>query len=161
MLLSSILWSFRRTLAQLLNFTMILNIASMSGNPFINMFLQAFVEIPGFCVGRILCDRFGRRWSQAAAYLIGMMIQLACLITVIRKYDHFTAEFDNEYSVTECPLRKRKKCYNICLFYHWTQIKNAVKMCDTRTEKRTESRKLRGRVVEYIYTGGTVCQDVN
>lgn len=70
------------TFGQLLNFTMILNIASMSGNPFINMFLQAFVEIPGFCVGRILCDRFGRRWSQAAAYLIGMMAQLACLITV-------------------------------------------------------------------------------
>jgi hypothetical protein len=74
---------------------MILNIASMSGNPFLNMFLQAFVEIPGFFVGSILCDRFGRRWSQAAAYLIAVMIQLACLITVMREYIHFTAEFGN------------------------------------------------------------------
>lgn len=73
---------------------MILNIASMSGNPFLNMFLQALVEIPGFFVGMILCDRFGRRWSQSAAYLIAMMIQLACLITVLRKYIHFTAEID-------------------------------------------------------------------
>jgi hypothetical protein len=66
----------------------------MSGNPFLNIFLQAFVEFPGFFVGMILCDRFGRRWSQASAHLIAMMMQLACLITVLRKYIHLTAEID-------------------------------------------------------------------
>jgi OCT family organic cation transporter-like MFS transporter 4/5 len=73
---------------------MILNMVSMSGNPFLNMFLLGLVEFPGFFVGMILCDRFGRRWSQVAAYLIAMMIQLACLITVLRKYIHFTTEID-------------------------------------------------------------------
>jgi hypothetical protein len=59
------------------------------------MFLQAFVEIPGFFVGRILSDKFGRRWSQAAAYMIALMIQIACLNIVLREYIHFTTVLAN------------------------------------------------------------------
>jgi hypothetical protein len=57
----------------------------MSGNPFLNMFLQALVEIPGFLVGRWVCDRFGRRWSQAGAYSAAAVLQIGCLVTAVRK----------------------------------------------------------------------------
>ncbi|XP_023703458.1 solute carrier family 22 member 5 isoform X2 [Cryptotermes secundus] len=70
------------TLVQLLNYTLVLSIATMSGNPFLNMFLQALVEIPGFLLGRFVCNRFGRRWSQAGAYSVAAFFQIGCLITV-------------------------------------------------------------------------------
>jgi hypothetical protein len=64
----------------------------MSGNPFLNMFLQALVEIPGFLLGRYVCNRFGRRWSQAGAYSFAALFQIGCLIAVARKYAHYTIE---------------------------------------------------------------------
>jgi hypothetical protein len=64
----------------------------MSGNPFLNMFLQALVEIPGFLLGRYVCNRFGRRWTQAGAYSSAALFQIGCLLTVAREYNHYTAK---------------------------------------------------------------------
>jgi hypothetical protein len=70
----------------------------MSGNPFLNIFLQALVEIPGFLLGRCVCNRFGRRWSQAGAYSMAAVFQIGCLITVIRKYSHYTARIARNWT---------------------------------------------------------------
>ncbi|PSN43699.1 Solute carrier family 22 member 1 [Blattella germanica] len=61
---------------------MVLNVAGMSGNPFLNFFLQAIVELPGFLIGRFACDRIGRRWSEATAFLIAAIFQVACIFVV-------------------------------------------------------------------------------
>lgn len=86
LLRNTVLISSCVTLVQLLNFTLILSIANMSGNPFLNMFLQALVEIPGFLLGRCVCNRIGRRWSQAGAYSIAAVFHIGCLITVIHQH---------------------------------------------------------------------------
>jgi hypothetical protein len=79
------LFVFFRTLTQILYYTVVLSVAGMSGNPFLNFLLQALIELPGFLIGRALCDRLGRRWSQAAAFLLGALFQLACLFTVLHR----------------------------------------------------------------------------
>lgn len=81
-------FSFFRTLTQILYYTIVLSVATMSGNPFLNFFLQALIELPGFLTGRAVCDRLGRRWSQAGAFLFAALFQVACLLTVVREYNY-------------------------------------------------------------------------
>lgn len=81
---NTILISLSLTLTQILYYTIVLNVAGMSGNPFLNFFLQALVELPGYLIGRALCDRLGRRWSQACAFLVASIFQIACLFAVVR-----------------------------------------------------------------------------
>ncbi|XP_069687257.1 carcinine transporter-like [Periplaneta americana] len=73
-------------LVLVMNFTIILCVASMSGNPFLNMFLQSLVEFPGFLAGRFICDRFGRRWSQAGAYCVAAVLLFICTLTVAEQH---------------------------------------------------------------------------
>lgn len=82
---NTILISMSLTLTQILYYTVVLSVAGMSGNPFVNFLLQALIELPGFLIGRALCDRLGRRWSQAMAFLLGALFQLACLFTVLHQ----------------------------------------------------------------------------
>lgn len=51
-------------------YTLLLNISNMSGNPFMNFFWQSLVELPGYIAGKILSDRYGRRWSQAVSFIV-------------------------------------------------------------------------------------------
>jgi hypothetical protein len=76
---------FSRTLTQILYYTVVLSVAGMSGNPFVNFLLQALIELPGFLIGRALCDRLGRRWSQALAFVSGSFFQVACIFTVLHR----------------------------------------------------------------------------
>jgi hypothetical protein len=62
----------------------------MSGNPFVNFLLQALIELPGFLIARALCDRLGRRWSQAMAFVFGALFQLACIFTVLHREYRYT-----------------------------------------------------------------------
>lgn len=81
-----------RTLTQILYYTVVLSVAGMSGNPFLNFLLQALIELPGFLIGRALCDRLGRRWSQAMAFILGALFQLACVFIVLhREYRHVSS----------------------------------------------------------------------
>ncbi|XP_021937634.1 solute carrier family 22 member 24-like isoform X3 [Zootermopsis nevadensis] len=75
-----------RTLTQILYYTIVLSVAGMSGNPFLNFLLQSLIELPGFLIGRALCDRLGRRWSQAGAFVFAGCFQVACLITVVHEH---------------------------------------------------------------------------
>jgi hypothetical protein len=81
-----VLLLFCRTLTQILYYTIVLSVAGMSGNPFLNFLLQALIELPGFLVGRAVCDRLGRRWSQAGAFVLTGCLQLACLVITVREY---------------------------------------------------------------------------
>ncbi|KAJ4432374.1 hypothetical protein ANN_20993 [Periplaneta americana] len=75
-----------KALVLVMNFTIILCVASMSGNPFLNMFLQSLVEFPGFLAGRFICDRFGRRWSQAGAYCVAAVLLFICTLTAAEQH---------------------------------------------------------------------------
>jgi len=89
--ISSLQWIvilFFRTLTQILYYTIILSVAGMSGNPFLNFLLQSLIELPGFLIGRAVCDRLGRRWSQAGAFMLAAVFQLACLFTVMREWQN-------------------------------------------------------------------------
>jgi hypothetical protein len=77
---------FFRTLTQILYYTIVLSVAGMSGNPFLNFLLQALIELPGFLIGRAVCDRLGRRWSQAGAFVLTGCFQVACLVILVCEY---------------------------------------------------------------------------
>ncbi|PSN43705.1 hypothetical protein C0J52_18633 [Blattella germanica] len=66
-----------KVLCHLIYYSLIIMVTNMSGNPFLNFFLQAIIEFPGFLMGRVLCDKMGRRWGQGMAYSIA---GLCCLI---------------------------------------------------------------------------------
>lgn len=68
-------------LCHLIYYTVILQVTGMSGNPYLNFFLQAVVEFPGFILGRIISDKLGRRWTQGTAYMLSALCLL--LITTV------------------------------------------------------------------------------
>nr|CAD7424296.1 unnamed protein product [Timema monikensis] len=60
-------------------YTLTLNVTNMSGNPFLNFFWQALVELPGYTLGKVFSDRFGRRWTQSIGFIV---IVLSCMVLV-------------------------------------------------------------------------------
>ncbi|KAL0271477.1 UNVERIFIED_CONTAM: hypothetical protein PYX00_008558 [Menopon gallinae] len=52
-------------------YILMLNVTTMSGNPFMNFFWQSLVELPGYTLGKVCSNVFGRRWTQAGAYILG------------------------------------------------------------------------------------------
>nr|CAD7269703.1 unnamed protein product [Timema shepardi] len=60
-------------------YTLTLNVTNMSGNPFLNFFWQALVELPGYTLGKVFSDRFGRRWTQSIGFIV---IVLSCTVLV-------------------------------------------------------------------------------
>nr|CAD7268180.1 unnamed protein product [Timema shepardi] len=56
----------------------------MSGNPFTNFFWQSLVELPGFVFGRYLSDKFGRRWTHTAAFIVVAVILIVIILLVNR-----------------------------------------------------------------------------
>ncbi|XP_063227631.1 solute carrier family 22 member 21-like isoform X2 [Bacillus rossius redtenbacheri] len=65
-------------------YTLTLNVTNMSGNPFLNFFWQALVELPGYLAGRALSDRYGRRWTQSAGFAA---IVVGCVGLVVTSID--------------------------------------------------------------------------
>ena len=50
-------------------YQLLINIANLYGNLFINMFLMALVEGPGCALGFLCGEKFGRRWSHTLTLL--------------------------------------------------------------------------------------------
>ncbi|KAJ9573947.1 hypothetical protein L9F63_008689, partial [Diploptera punctata] len=69
-----------RLLCHFIYYSLIILVTGMSGNPFLNFFLQAVIEFPGFILGRVGCDKLGRRWCQCLAY---SMASISCLLISI------------------------------------------------------------------------------
>ncbi|CAG2065512.1 unnamed protein product, partial [Timema podura] len=46
-----------------------LNVNTMSGNPFMNFFWQSLVELPGFILGKYFSEKLGRRWTHIIAFM--------------------------------------------------------------------------------------------
>ena len=59
-----------------------LNVSNLAGNEFLNFFLTAIVEIPGYATSWFFMDRFGRRWFTVVAFL---MTGIACLLPAFGK----------------------------------------------------------------------------
>ncbi|XP_053681220.1 organic cation transporter protein-like [Anopheles nili] len=61
-------------------FTLFLLSLQMGGNPFLNNFWQGAVELPAYLIGRMCCDRFGRRFTNSGAFLAAA---IACFPVVL------------------------------------------------------------------------------
>jgi len=46
----------------------------MAGNPFMNYFWQALVELPGYVVGRALSNKIGRRWTHTGSHVFAIIV---------------------------------------------------------------------------------------
>lgn len=64
----------------LIYYVLILNVGTLGGNPFLNFFYQAIVELPAYVLAKNSCDKIGRRWSQVIPNLFGTV---GCLIMII------------------------------------------------------------------------------
>jgi membrane protein DedA with SNARE-associated domain len=67
-------------------YTLMLNVSNMEGNPFMNFFWQSLVELPGYVLGKYLSDRYGRRWTQGAMFLLLILSVTVITFIVGRKY---------------------------------------------------------------------------
>nr|CAD7200915.1 unnamed protein product [Timema douglasi] len=57
------------SLGNLVYFTLMLNVNTMSGNPFMNFFWQSLVELLGFILGKYFSEKLGRRWTHVIAFM--------------------------------------------------------------------------------------------
>ncbi|XP_071441641.1 carcinine transporter-like [Hetaerina americana] len=64
-------------------YSLILNVGTMSGNPFLNYFFQALVELPADLVGMWSTDTIGRRWTQSLFFILSA-IASAVLFAVVQ-----------------------------------------------------------------------------
>lgn len=60
--------------ASLTYFVLVLNSTRMGGNPFLSFLFQSAVELPAYAIGRWLCDRLGRRVTNAMSLLLVTLI---------------------------------------------------------------------------------------
>ncbi|KDR09584.1 hypothetical protein L798_00320, partial [Zootermopsis nevadensis] len=67
-------------------YTLMLNVSSMDGNPFMNFFWQSLVELPGYVVGKYFSDRYGRRWTQGALFLF-LVLSVVVVICIVGRPD--------------------------------------------------------------------------
>ncbi|XP_054714288.1 organic cation transporter protein-like [Uloborus diversus] len=57
-----------------------LNVSNLAGNEFINFFLLALVEVPGYLTCWVVMEKFGRRWCTVAGFLL---TGIACMLPSI------------------------------------------------------------------------------
>jgi OCT family organic cation transporter-like MFS transporter 4/5 len=60
-----------------------LNTTSMAGNKFINYFLLSLIELPSGYLAGVLVEKTGRRWTQAAFFLLCVISCFTCAVAVI------------------------------------------------------------------------------
>ncbi|ETN61190.1 mfs transporter [Anopheles darlingi] len=68
------------TVGSVLYFTLVLLSSRMDGNPFLNFMYQSLIEVPAALIGQRVCDRFGRRTTNATAFLLA---SITCLLVVL------------------------------------------------------------------------------
>ncbi|KFM78100.1 Organic cation transporter 1, partial [Stegodyphus mimosarum] len=54
-----------------------MNVSNLAGNEFINFFLLAVVEFPGYLTSWVFMERFGRRWCSVGGF---MLTGLVCML---------------------------------------------------------------------------------
>ncbi|XP_035204413.1 organic cation transporter 1-like, partial [Stegodyphus dumicola] len=61
-----------------------INVSNLGGNPFLNFFYLALVEVPGFIFSWFFMEWYGRRWCSVSSLIV---TGLACLVPVILSPD--------------------------------------------------------------------------
>ncbi|XP_046383064.1 organic cation transporter protein-like isoform X2 [Ischnura elegans] len=64
----------------------IINVSTLSGNPYLNFFYQSVVELPGYVLGMWITEKLGRRWMHVA-FLSLKAIFCFCVITLMSYYE--------------------------------------------------------------------------
>lgn len=54
----------------LMYITFTLNITNLGGNPFMNFFWQSAAELPGYIIGKYMCDYWGRKISRISSFVV-------------------------------------------------------------------------------------------
>ncbi|CAL8092584.1 unnamed protein product [Orchesella dallaii] len=70
------------TMNALLYYGVTLNSTHMAGNTFVNYFLLSIIELPGGWLAGKLVETTGRRWTQAAFFLLCTLSCLLCAVAV-------------------------------------------------------------------------------
>ena len=68
-------------------FVLLMNSTRMGGNPFLNFAYQSIIELPAYLGGRYVCDRIGRRFTNAFSFL-GMTLFCIPAMLIARENEH-------------------------------------------------------------------------
>lgn len=68
----------------LLYYGITLNTTSMEGNKFVNYFLLSIIELPSGYLAGVLVEKTGRRWTQAAFFLMCAISCVICAVAVVQ-----------------------------------------------------------------------------
>lgn len=79
-----------RTAVIVTYYVIILNAANLGGNPFLDYFFQAIVEIPAYLLARYFCDKYGRRITQISAFLCSALTCIPFIIIIIGKTNYWS-----------------------------------------------------------------------
>jgi len=71
-----------RVMNTLLYYGLTLNTTHMAGNKFLNYFFLSIIELPGGWLAGKLVEKTGRRWTQAAFFLLCTLSCLICAVAV-------------------------------------------------------------------------------
>lgn len=66
--------------------TLTLNISNLDGNPFVNYFWQSLAELPGYVLGKYMCNVIGRRWTYVFAFLVTSLTCVPVIILILSMY---------------------------------------------------------------------------
>jgi len=75
-----------RVAASMSYYVLILNSSRMDGNPFLNFFWQAIVELPAYISGKILGDKIGRRYTNVLSFGLSGTVALINVFLVLGTY---------------------------------------------------------------------------
>jgi len=81
-------------------YALALNVGSLHGNIYMNMFIAGAVEIPAYVVGTYLMDRrpFGRRWTGFIGMVGSGISSFICVFTIV--FSRYTSNVLSLYSYT-------------------------------------------------------------
>ncbi|GIY88310.1 organic cation transporter 1 [Caerostris extrusa] len=77
------------------------NISNLAGNEFLNFFLLAIAEVPGYLSSWIIMERFGRRWCSVAGFFCTGVV---CMLPTIEFPHIMTLSISSMLeSISRCP----------------------------------------------------------
>lgn len=80
-----LLLSSCRMIFSLAYYSVILNVANLGGNPFLNWSVQSLAELPGYVGARFLADRLGRRWTLVGS-VVGAAVGNYVAASIVTEY---------------------------------------------------------------------------
>ncbi|KAG8587541.1 hypothetical protein GDO81_005702 [Engystomops pustulosus] len=78
---------FRRMIISVGYFGLSLNTPNLHGDPYVNCFLSAIIEVPAYIIAWLLLRNFSRRYSTSSTLFLGGVVLLFIQLVPQRAYD--------------------------------------------------------------------------